>query len=434
MRRPPGSRARPEQVDAAGASLDDSRWGRGLIRPPWGREWLGAGVGLVILGGLGLGAWTAAWSGIAAGDVRWMAGAALWGVGSTSLLLQGSILGTRWLRFRDVVLRLDPFPASPGGQLGGSVEIPLGPLDARACRVRVTCTRVESEGDSTHREVLWAAEGHPRLQRWRTGRQRVSFTFDLPADLPCSRPHGNDGCDWHVGVYAPRPGPDLDLAFLVPVLPSGAPRAAQEPVAVEPLGSDAQPHPNVRVRPHPGGVRIDLLRGRNLQVGATAGLFGALFGGAGVFLGGAALGAFGAHPVAALLGGLTGFMALVFVLLGLVLLSVGLATSLGRGILVVHADHLEWGRRAERLSTAELAAIEVTPDAQMGQGASATLSYRFSAVPTSGKPTVLLQGVPGPGASRTLAQRIEAITGVPTRFVGRKAAREAPPAGRAPGD
>ena len=122
------TRPGPEAVDNALAGLDDSRWNRGLIRPPWAREWLGAGVGLVILGGMGLGAWTAAWKGIEAGDAPWIAGAALWGVGCASFLLQVSILGTRWLRFRGVALRLDPFPASPGGPLGGSVEIPQSPV------------------------------------------------------------------------------------------------------------------------------------------------------------------------------------------------------------------------------------------------------------------------------------------------------------------
>ncbi|MCA9739659.1 MAG: hypothetical protein KC645_18680 [Gemmatimonadetes bacterium] len=428
------TRPGPEAVDNALAGLDDSRWNRGLIRPPWAREWLGAGVGLVILGGMGLGAWTAAWKGIEAGDAPWIAGAALWGVGCASFLLQVSILGTRWLRFRGVALRLDPFPASPGGPLGGSVEIPQSPSDARSCRVRITCTRVETAGDSTRHHVLWAAEGHPRVERWRTGRQRLSFTFALPPDLPCSRVRGKDGCDWHVGLYVPGRGPDLDVVFLVPVLPSETPRAAQEAVRVEPLGTDAHPHPKVRVRELAGAVHIELLPGRNLRVGAAAGVFGLVFAGVGALLGAAALGAFGNNPFAALLGGLTGFVALVFVLLGLLVFGVGLATSFGSGTLIVHPDHLVQGRRARRLPTAELDAIEATPDAQMGQGASATLSYRFTAVPTAGRPTVLLQGVPGPGPSQILARRIEAITGVPTRFVARKAAGVAPSAAPSPSD
>ncbi|MEZ4415735.1 MAG: hypothetical protein R3E10_08265 [Gemmatimonadota bacterium] len=402
------------------ATPDDPRWARGVVRPPWAREWAGAGVGLVILAGFGVGAWNAAWAGIDSANPLWMAGASLWAVGSAAFALQASILGGRWLRFRGLALRLDPFPASPGGQVGGSLELPLAQAEPRDCRVRLTCTRVESDGDSVSHRVLWATEGHPRLQRWRAGNQRLSFTFDVPADLPASRPRKVDGCDWHVGVQYRGAGPNLDVAFLVPVLPSLAPRFAQEPSPVTTLGSNSEPHRKVRIHAAAEGLQVELLRGRNVGVGVALGIFGLLFAGSGAGLGIGAFGALRQGGLAMVLGGLTGLMAAMFVLMGALLMLVGLLPIVRRGSLTVRKAHLELGSSERRISVEELRSIDVTPDAQMGRGASGTLSYRFTAVPVRGKPKVLLQGVPGPGASQVVAQRIEEVTGVPTRFVAKE--------------
>ncbi|WP_132974290.1 hypothetical protein [Thiogranum longum] len=65
----------------------------------------------------------------------------------------------QWKRFGKAELTMDPFPASPGGDAGGTIELPLNyrpdeTMDITICCIKVTI-RHSSKGNTRHESVLW---------------------------------------------------------------------------------------------------------------------------------------------------------------------------------------------------------------------------------------------------------------------------------------
>lgn len=93
----------------------------------------------------------------------------------------------RWRRFGGLTIELDPFPGSIGGQVGGSVELPLRPSDTFELRTTLSCVHVRisrsSKNSSRWESVVWAQQMVPETDRSGTN-VRARFTFELPEDLP----------------------------------------------------------------------------------------------------------------------------------------------------------------------------------------------------------------------------------------------------------
>lgn len=459
-------------ADAPGQTLlEDRRWAKGRVRSSEaaavGAAWLGA---VVLLG----------FSGILLARLlpeTWAQGSPWsWAILASPLpglhVLFHAVRRTlRWRRFGTTTLVLDPFPGSLGGDVGGTLQIPLGerglPLEMGelSFRVVLSCihTRISrrrtGSGRSKWDTVVWREEVEPRLSRG-FGGLACAFAIPVPEDLPPSQPRSPSYHHWAVRVVGALAGHDFDQTFEVPVLetaeplrakhlePSPAARpesaarargaASRPPFDTERAGDGGErglgmsafaglPARTVRLAPTERGLKLNYPMGREGVAACMALLFGALFGGGGVAVGRHALGPLGSWDVFGLIfGGIGGFVALAGGAFGLLLMLLG-AFMLGNSLEVdLEGERVRTRRRLlgipiatrrARLSEIESLGLEIT--GQMGQGAQAHVSYRIFARLAGGGTLVLGDGVRGHRVAAALAEAIAAQTGLPLQKLRR---------------
>jgi hypothetical protein len=132
-----------------------------------------------------------------------------------------------WRRYGRLALVMDPFPGSLGGDVGGSVELPVRYHSSHRFEVALACSRVyETGGDdpTTRQEVIWARDGVAEAAST-PGGTRVSFRFRAPGDLPASEPRSDDYRRWSVRLRERGRGIGLDRTFEVPVFATGGARS-----------------------------------------------------------------------------------------------------------------------------------------------------------------------------------------------------------------
>lgn len=196
-------------------------------------------------------------------------------------------LGVR--RFGQLVLVMDPFPGSIGGQMAGHIDLPL-PLDSQqAVAVKLSCLRSYVTGSGKNRSrsesLVWQSDGVAELQPSVQG-TRLTFCFDVPEGLPASEPHSSDYHLWRLGINADLPGVDLERQFEIPLYPTAEQArarlrsSAQHPKAIE--HRIAQIESVLDYREIPGGVELFSPMLRNPSGWIFGLVFGAIFAGAGV--------------------------------------------------------------------------------------------------------------------------------------------------------
>jgi len=408
----------PDRWWQTGGGVSDRRWRHGRVRPTGLAEWIAGTIALGFVGVIAMVLSGLALTEFQAGSASWTLGTFVGALVVLSVVQSWIRLTLRRLLVRGLTLVLDPFPGSPGGHVGGSVEIASGDTDPSRYVVRLACIRADHSGDSTSRRIVWAAEGQPQVERVRRGQVRLTFTFDVPESVPPTNGDGKDRHQWSLSLRGARTGPDLSAEFPVPVL-LGEPRQAAQYAPVQPIGTAERPHDRVRMRSDFDGVRVDFLRGRQAKLGGIAILFGAGFAGAGAFLSSAALRQLSGNLVGALTAGAMGLMALAFIGIGLMIVGAGMAAALGRSSLTFNAKHIRIAgslRRSKTIPLSDIERIEATVDGQLGQGAASEIGYRMTAFLSAGAKVKLASGIPGPGAVRTVAERVEAETGVRVSF------------------
>jgi hypothetical protein len=132
-------------------------------------------------------------------------------------------LGRQWVRFGQIVLTMDPYPGSIGGQVGGQVDIRL-PFDSENYfQVDLVCQRVRIRGRGYSRsqqiDLVWDVQGLAHAAPFSKG-TRLSFRFDVPKNLPPSELESNDYHEWRLILMARLPGVDLNRSFDIPVFPT----------------------------------------------------------------------------------------------------------------------------------------------------------------------------------------------------------------------
>lgn len=177
-----------------------------------------------------------------------------------------------WKRSGGVVLVMDPFPGSIGGEIGGSLEAPVACDPGLECRVFVTCSAVEvSSGDAGRsKSVIWVEDGFVSPETTDNGTS-VSFKFSVPDGLPETDEERYSGffpkfavfpselVEWTVRVIIKAEGKTgYDGKFLVPVFATGGVkgairgREATENLPPNRILSDYAPV--VRLKELPGGL------------------------------------------------------------------------------------------------------------------------------------------------------------------------------------
>ena len=200
-----------------------------LARKEWrsARIRAGAGVKIAVL-------WfvTALWNGISSPIIfqfnkEWASGNYLILIGllfplvGVFLLVHTLRSSAQWLRFRKLVLVLDPFPGAIGGHVGGYLDL-NGQHDKHArYNVALECvySYVSGSGDNrTRREnVKWSESGTARARNTSRG-LRLSFRFEVPENLPEADVDQSDAYTfWRLKLNADIPGADLNSEFNIPV-------------------------------------------------------------------------------------------------------------------------------------------------------------------------------------------------------------------------
>lgn len=347
-----------------------------------------------------------------------------WALFGLFLLFRAVVATLRARRFQDVVLELDPFPGSIGGQAGGSVEIPVPAntdIDARASLHCIhSFLRTEGEGDPRRREVLWSREVIPEVER-SGGGSRLRFAFDVPdEDLPESEPPGaDDRRFWAVRIVAGLPGADLDRVFEVPVYRVDPPTRASRPFQPPEVDFFRATGGRIDARRIPGGVEIDYRRGRWGWLGPGTAAGGLFFGAVGALVWTLARGGGGASGLGIVPLLFAGFFLLVFGGIGLVLLLAGLHMMLSRRTVTVDEDVVRsrsWWLFLPSESEApreELTSIESKVTSASGSGTDRVGSHTFVGHLAGGGTILLGDGVRGSYLAEEVARLFEEELGVP---------------------
>lgn len=143
------------------------------------------------------------------------------------LLYEATRFTLDWRRYGPLTLRLHPYPAVIGGQVGGTLELPFAYNNQQRFHVRLQCvhsyktTGPERKSHLTQ-AVLWQTQGLAQSQASPQGGTRLSLGFDIPDNLPASEPASLDYRFWRLELAARLPGVDLRREFTIPVFAATA--------------------------------------------------------------------------------------------------------------------------------------------------------------------------------------------------------------------
>ena len=129
------------------------------------------------------------------------------------LLYLAAIKWLQWRRFGQPVLEMDPFPGSLGGEVGGTIELPLRYRMGRKIDVSLSCVHEYVSGSgknrSRHEKVLWRERGTAFSEMGLRG-TRIKFKFAVPEHQPPTSAPSSDCIKWVVHIACSLPGADLD--------------------------------------------------------------------------------------------------------------------------------------------------------------------------------------------------------------------------------
>jgi hypothetical protein len=327
----------------------------------------------------------------------------------------------QWRRFGNLELVMDPFPGSLGGEVGGVVEIPLVYRSGKTVDVTLSCVNVRitrgHKNNTRHEDVVWRERAEVSVEPGLHG-SRIRFLFQLPAGQPATSEPSDNCIKWVVHLNRKLPGADLDQTFEVPVLDTGTPLQSRHIRQPSVRTSDAGDLPvgNVVMKPSADGLHVFYPASRGRGMGLAMLMFGSLFGVVPWFIA-TEFSSYSGSGFGMIFIAFGGFFVLVFGLIGLFLVSFGiysLFNSLdvrvsGQGI--VSTRHF-WGLKFRRaLQRTEIVQLRFKINAQQGQGAKSRVHYLLEAVPASGRPVCLGDGIQGKPLAGRLMQELGRFLG-----------------------
>lgn len=208
-------------------------------------------------------------------------------------LLVRSIRQTlRWKKFGHAPVKLDPFPGSIGGQVGGAIELAY-PYD-QSIQFVVTLSSIYSyesgsgKNRSRSEKVKWqdTAAAHSEMGIYGT---RIIFCFDVPEGLAASDAgiKGSDYYLWRLNLRASVPGIDVDNDYEIPVYPTRekskhlAERAIAMSARVTQQMDNSGAQSKILIRQGEQGMEMFYPMGRNIGVSLIGMLAGGVFAGIG---------------------------------------------------------------------------------------------------------------------------------------------------------
>lgn len=317
-----------------------------------------------------------------------------------------------WRRFGQLTLTLDPYPGSIGGQVGGTLEVPVTYYSQQRFSVSLQCVHSYETGSgknrSRHENILWQASGLAHTQPSPTSGTLLAICFDVPADLPASEPHSRNYRFWRLDLNADLPGIDLHRQFEVPVFATAEKSPTNLPMSTEhPLLNDeheALIESVANIEQIPGGVAMyfPMLHhwGNNL-VGLVCGLF---FFGAGLLMRSEANAPGIIVWAFTLIGG-----GIVFICLKWLFTS--LRIQLDHNGLISQRYWLGIAIGRDQIPRAEIAKLQITAGLR-GNGAKGYQElYKIHALTQSGKKVLIAMNLQGRATAQTALEAIGSLSG-----------------------
>ncbi|GAA0682442.1 hypothetical protein GCM10009104_04130 [Marinobacterium maritimum] len=333
----------------------------------------------------------------------------------------------RWRRQRGLVLTLDPVPAAPDGELGGSLIIPLH-LPANApVRVTLNCMRrviTKGKNASVRDELLWQAPAVTRSLRSIKG-TRVEFCVRLSPEQPAtSFTEGKRKVWWAIRVEEAESG--FDAVFPVPVSQnarqqrsnyhfSEQERQQAQEAASEPVRSWEQ------VPESAEGISIDFPAGRSGKAAWILMLVGLVFTGVAVFMGYNVVDELSSERISYFALMVQGMILLGFGLFSPGLLLVGIYMRCNRLRLLANARELVTTRRfmglskQRSISVEQIAGMAERIVGRVGQGVDSELEYAIDAYLKDGMRVRLGDGIQGQTEAEQLLEQLSQVTGITHR-------------------
>ena len=342
---------------------------------------------------------------------------ALFPLAGFGLIYAAAVKWLQWRRFGNLELVMDPFPGSPGGDVGGVIEIPTRYQPGTTVQITLSCINViirrGGKNNSRSENALWLERAELAVEPGMRG-SRVSFRFKVPADQPTTTEPSDNCIKWVVHIHREMPGADLDQTFELPVLDTGTPQQSRRihKYSLQIAEAARLPEHDIVMARTAEGLRFFYPASRNRGMGLAMLLFGACFGivpwmfstGFSDIASGDAFG-----MIFILFGG---FFVLVFGVIGLLLVTFGiysLFNSLdvkitGQGI--VSTRNVLGLTFRHALQRKDIRELRFKINVRQGQGVKAKLHYLLEAIPASGKPVCLGDGIKGKPLARRLMQEL----------------------------
>ena len=153
------------------------------------------------------------------------------------LLVQAIKYSVSWHKFGQLILNLDPYPGSLGGQVGGTLEVPVTYNSQQRFPVSLQCVHSYETGSGKNRSrrenILWQASGLAHTHPSPTNGTLLAICFDVPDDLPASEPHSRNYRFWRLDLNADLPGIDLHRQFELPVFATAERSQSNLPLSSE---------------------------------------------------------------------------------------------------------------------------------------------------------------------------------------------------------
>lgn len=316
-------------------------------------------------------------------------------------------------RFGEVVLHLDPYPGSIGGDVGGQVDLRL-PHDAgMPIEATLACQRVHQvrsgKNTRTQRSAHWTDTRHFLTEPTADGNTRLYLRFTPPAGLPVAEAQSDDYTEWSLELRAAIPGVDLFQRFVLPVYDvPGSMRAATR-VRETQVVQLARLESLLNLEQVPGGIALRQRPGRSLAGSLMLGIAGAVFAGVPAFL------LYNEADILTLL-----LFGVVFGLVGLLLVLLGLWTLLN-GLEVRVDDSGAEVRRflagipvyRRALARPQLAGIGWRHAGSSQVGSRTTEHYELVLRLQDGGDLVIADGLNGGGEARLAADTLTGYTRLP---------------------
>lgn len=314
-----------------------------------------------------------------------------------------------WRRFGRLSLVMDPYPGAIGGEMAGTLEIPISPGPDRSYRATLACleSRVVGTGKGRRRRetLVWQTEGVPQASACPKG-TRLAVRFRIPAGLPPSESPSRDYRCWRLTLEGSLPGVDLERSFEIEMQPGDARSSALSTV---PLSDDQAPPPHIprsllRMSESREGKVFDFPPGRQLGIGLPFALAGLICTGIAIFIaqgaGTTALAILLVAGVPMLLGGLW------VALNGLRVIAGYRGVTVERRLLGIPISRQSAGRD-------QLLRIAREQGATSSNGSRTTVWYRLDLHTRDGRKLRIADGLKGERLAREVGSRLALALGLP---------------------